>query len=325
MLLVEGDRTRVVTVDAGRNSTHTVALRREREREEREHTHQYIERERERESEGESESLEQRGADSLAARIRKDRDGELGRPRVDEPYPGRRGLKSSYHAAPTGNPSDDRDHGGVPLSPPTPYVERNGPGTASWLAAPSSNTRGEACRAGSARPARPLAGRRLRSGLTTARAPGCSMSATSVLRNAAPSAPSIARWSHVRATWTIGATSNNVQAKSIDLNRQDKYRFMQFSEEFLTNKKGDPQHNPSVNSCLVRIPGTINSKCAQEVKIIQRWNGERPAINYLLRYFQLWLINEKMKQRLIDNKRARALRPPIQLHSGGLKNYCILH
>ncbi|MGC2428050.1 MAG: hypothetical protein WA421_13520 [Nitrososphaeraceae archaeon] len=100
---------------------------------------------------------------------------------------------------------------------------------------------------------------------------------------------------------------------------------MQFSEEFLTNKKGDPQHNPSVNSCLVRIPGTINSKCAQEVKIIQRWNGERPAINYLLRYFQLWLINEKMKQRLIDNKRARALRPPIQLHSGGLKNYCILH
>jgi hypothetical protein len=81
---------------------------------------------------------------------------------------------------------------------------------------------------------------------------------------------------------------------------------MQFSEEFLSNKKGDPQHNPSVNSCLVRIPGTINSKCAQEVKIIQRWNGERPAINYLLRYFQLWLINEKMKQRLIDNKRARA-------------------
>jgi hypothetical protein len=28
-------------------------------------------------------------------------------------------------------------------------------------------------------------------------------------------------------------------------------------------KKGDPQHDPTVNSCLVRIPGTINSKCAQ--------------------------------------------------------------
>ena len=63
-------------------------------------------------------------------------------------------------------------------------------------------------------------------------------------------------------------------------------KFMQFAEEFLTNKKGDPQHNPPVNSCLVRVPGTINSKCGQEVKIMQRWDGQKPAINYLLRYFQ---------------------------------------
>ena len=83
-------------------------------------------------------------------------------------------------------------------------------------------------------------------------------------------------------------------------------KFMQFSEEFLTNKKGDPQHNPSVNSCLVRIPGTINSKCAQEVKIIQRWDGQRPAINYLLRDFRRWLINEKMTQRLINGRRAQS-------------------
>ena len=27
-------------------------------------------------------------------------------------------------------------------------------------------------------------------------------------------------------------------------------KFIQFAEEFLTNKKGDPQHNPTVNSCL---------------------------------------------------------------------------
>jgi hypothetical protein len=74
-------------------------------------------------------------------------------------------------------------------------------------------------------------------------------------------------------------------------------KFMQFAEEFLANKKGDPQHNPSVNSCLVRVPGTMNSKCAQEVKVIQRWDGQRPAINYLLRDFRRWLINEKIMQR----------------------------
>jgi hypothetical protein len=50
---------------------------------------------------------------------------------------------------------------------------------------------------------------------------------------------------------------------------------MQFAEDFLTNKKGDSQHHPTINSCLVRIPGTINSKCAQVVRILQRWDGQR--------------------------------------------------
>jgi len=44
-------------------------------------------------------------------------------------------------------------------------------------------------------------------------------------------------------------------------------RFMQFAEDYLTNKKGNPQHNPTVNSCLVRIPGTFDSKCGQTVRL----------------------------------------------------------
>jgi len=47
-------------------------------------------------------------------------------------------------------------------------------------------------------------------------------------------------------------------------------KIMQFAEEFLANKKGDPQHNPTVSSCLVRVPGTLNSKCAREAEIVQR-------------------------------------------------------
>lgn len=73
-------------------------------------------------------------------------------------------------------------------------------------------------------------------------------------------------------------------------------KFIQFAEEFLTNKKGDRQYRPSINSFLVRIPRTINSKCAQEFKIIQRWDDHRPVINYLLRDFRRWLINEKLGQ-----------------------------
>jgi hypothetical protein len=81
--------------------------------------------------------------------------------------------------------------------------------------------------------------------------------------------------------------------------------FMQFAEEFLTKKKGDPQHNPSVNSCLVRIPGTINSKCGREVKLMQRWDGRKPAIQYLLRDFRIWLINKRLEQSK-STKRARS-------------------
>ena len=88
-----------------------------------------------------------------------------------------------------------------------------------------------------------------------------------------------------------------VFAKFIDPNGKDlTTKFMQFAEEFLTNKKGDRQHRPSINSCLVRIPGTLNSKCAQTVKIIQRWDGQRPAIQYLLRDYRRWLIDERLAQ-----------------------------
>jgi hypothetical protein len=105
----------------------------------------------------------------------------------------------------------------------------------------------------------------------------------------------------------------DVFAKFIEPNGKDlTSKFMQFAEDFLTNKKGDPQHHPTINSSLVRISGTINSKCGQVVRIIQRWDGQRPAINYLLRDFRRWLINEKIKQRLANGRRARA--PDVSMH-----------
>ena len=53
----------------------------------------------------------------------------------------------------------------------------------------------------------------------------------------------------------------------------------------------------------MRVPGTINSKCAQEIKIVQLWDGQRPAINYLLRDFTRWLINKKLMQRLVGSRK----------------------
>jgi hypothetical protein len=81
--------------------------------------------------------------------------------------------------------------------------------------------------------------------------------------------------------------------------------FLRFAEKYFTNGKADPQHSPSVRSCLVRIPGTFNSKNNDEVKIIQRWNGDWPPIQCLTREFQGYLIqkrNDKIKERKKSSK-----------------------
>ena len=89
----------------------------------------------------------------------------------------------------------------------------------------------------------------------------------------------------------------------IDPNKKDlTSRFMQFAEDYLTNKKSDPQHRPSVRSCLIRIPGTINSKYNQEVTIVQKWDGLRPPIQYLLRDYRTWLVAEKINDKLEEKK-----------------------
>ena len=46
--------------------------------------------------------------------------------------------------------------------------------------------------------------------------------------------------------------------------------------------------------------GTINSKCNQEVRIVQRWNGIRPPINYL-RDYRIWLVAEKIKEKMQES------------------------
>ena len=61
-------------------------------------------------------------------------------------------------------------------------------------------------------------------------------------------------------------------------------KFLRYTESYLSLKKSDPQHNNTVsfNNCMLRIPGSINSKNGQTVKIIQKWNHLKPEINYLL-------------------------------------------
>ena len=77
-------------------------------------------------------------------------------------------------------------------------------------------------------------------------------------------------------------------------------KFIQFSEEFLSDNKADPCHTKglSFKNCMLRIPGSINSKTGtkEEVKIIRKWDGIRPNIKPLLFRFDLYLLVSKSKQ-----------------------------
>ena len=73
-------------------------------------------------------------------------------------------------------------------------------------------------------------------------------------------------------------------------------KFMRFAEQYLTNGKQDPNHKPSVKNCLLRIPGTYNSKNRERVSIVQEWNGYKTPIQYILREFRRYLIQDKINR-----------------------------
>jgi Primase X len=76
-------------------------------------------------------------------------------------------------------------------------------------------------------------------------------------------------------------------------------KFLRFAEHYLTSEKSDPSHNPSFRSCMLRVPGSYNSKYSEgkdKVRIIQKWDGYRPPINLLLDSFHDYLLDQKTKE-----------------------------
>lgn len=80
---------------------------------------------------------------------------------------------------------------------------------------------------------------------------------------------------------------------------QPSQQFLRFAERYLSGNKSDPFHNPSFRSCMVRIPGSYNSRCIlegtnSEVRVVQIWNGFRPGIKNILGSFYAYLVSEKL-------------------------------
>jgi hypothetical protein len=88
-----------------------------------------------------------------------------------------------------------------------------------------------------------------------------------------------------------------------ELSREPDRKFIQWAEQYLSDGKADPCHSKGVSfkNCMIRIPGSYNSKNHCQVRIIQRWDGQRPYINWILRDFRRYLIQKKFKP---EKKRA---------------------
>jgi hypothetical protein len=78
--------------------------------------------------------------------------------------------------------------------------------------------------------------------------------------------------------------------------------FLRFAAQFLSDHKSDTNNNPAFRSCLLRIPGSYNSKYIEqdrgtaEVKVLQGWDGFKPKANPLYYDFYIHLANRKLKE-----------------------------
>jgi hypothetical protein len=79
-------------------------------------------------------------------------------------------------------------------------------------------------------------------------------------------------------------------------------QFIRYAAKKWTKGKNDPANHPSVSSCMVRVPNSINSKNGKTVQVVQWWNGVRPAANGMLFWFHIHLVGEILRD---DVKRRR--------------------
>ena len=90
-------------------------------------------------------------------------------------------------------------------------------------------------------------------------------------------------------------------------NDKPSQEFLRFAKDFLSDDKADKNNNPSFKSCLLRIPGSINSKYNIQVKILQKWNNYRPNISIeLLLDFRRYLKNKNRQKTVLVSKPNRS-------------------
>ena len=112
--------------------------------------------------------------------------------------------------------------------------------------------------------------------------------------------PTTILWSGNGYHFYIPAESKGVileQMSEFGKYKEPSKEFLRFAEYYLSNGKADSEHYHTVSfkNCLLRIPGSFNSKNHSQVQIVQKWNGTTKV--------QLDLLYSKFLAYLIDQER----------------------
>lgn len=73
---------------------------------------------------------------------------------------------------------------------------------------------------------------------------------------------------------------------------------LRFAEWYLSTGKADSEHYHTVSfkNCLLRVPGSFNSKNSNQVQIVQKWNGDsKVPVHLLYSKFLAYLIDQGSK------------------------------
>ena len=99
----------------------------------------------------------------------------------------------------------------------------------------------------------------------------------------------------------IPAESQNAtleQMSEFNKYKEPSKLFLRFAEWYLSNGKADSEHYHTVSfkNCLLRIPGSYNSKNMSQVSIVQKWNGiSKVPLDLIYGKFLAYLIDQGSK------------------------------
>lgn len=95
-------------------------------------------------------------------------------------------------------------------------------------------------------------------------------------------------------SWCLGHTD-----LFLNVSKKPDVEFLRWAEYYLSDGLADPAHYTtcSFNNMWCRVPGSFNLKVgvAKPVVLVQKWDGHRPYINWILRDFHSYLIDKSLK------------------------------